>query len=86
METSKQKLGADHPDTLTSMANLAFTWERQCRYVEAIGLMQECVDRRQVVLGINHPHYVLSYNTLDSWILDYRNSYNDYTSTLFYLD
>jgi hypothetical protein len=27
IETSKTKLGADHPDTLTSMANLAFTWE-----------------------------------------------------------
>jgi hypothetical protein len=25
IETSKTKLGADHPDTLTSMANLAFT-------------------------------------------------------------
>ncbi|KAG9241639.1 hypothetical protein BJ878DRAFT_389836, partial [Calycina marina] len=25
METSKTKLGVDHPDTLTSMANLAFT-------------------------------------------------------------
>jgi hypothetical protein len=26
METSKKKLGADHPDTLTSMANLASTF------------------------------------------------------------
>ena len=28
METSKTKLGADHPDTLTSMANLASTYMR----------------------------------------------------------
>lgn len=27
METSKKKLGVDHPDTLTSMNNLSFTWK-----------------------------------------------------------
>jgi hypothetical protein len=27
IETSKTKLGADHPDTLTSMNNLAHTWD-----------------------------------------------------------
>ncbi|KZL81689.1 kinesin light chain 3, partial [Colletotrichum incanum] len=29
METRKTKLGADHPDTLTSMANLASTYRNQ---------------------------------------------------------
>jgi pentatricopeptide repeat protein len=28
METSKTKLGADHPSTLTSMANLASTYRK----------------------------------------------------------
>jgi hypothetical protein len=27
METRKKKLGADYPDTLTSMNNLSFTWK-----------------------------------------------------------
>ncbi|KAJ5111451.1 hypothetical protein N7532_001986 [Penicillium argentinense] len=27
METRKTKLGAEQPDTLTSMANFAFTWK-----------------------------------------------------------
>ena len=33
METRKRKLGADHPSTLTSMNNLAFTWKEQGRHV-----------------------------------------------------
>ena len=32
METRKKKLGADHPDTLTSMANLASTYRNQGRW------------------------------------------------------
>ena len=32
METSKKKLGVDHPDTLTSMANLASTYRNQGRW------------------------------------------------------
>ncbi len=43
METRKTKLGADHPDTLTSMANLAFTWTSQDRYVKALALMESRV-------------------------------------------
>jgi hypothetical protein len=35
METSKRKLGAEHPDTLTSMANLASTYRNQGRWKEA---------------------------------------------------
>jgi hypothetical protein len=31
METSKRVLGAEHPYTLTSMADLAFTWKGQGR-------------------------------------------------------
>ena len=34
-ETSKTKLGADHPDTLTSMANLASTYRNQGRWDDA---------------------------------------------------
>jgi hypothetical protein len=32
METSKMKLGADHPDMLTSIANLALTYRNQGRW------------------------------------------------------
>jgi hypothetical protein len=39
METSKTKLGVDHPDTLTSMNNLAFTWKGIGRYEDALRLI-----------------------------------------------
>ena len=44
METRKAKLGADHPDTLTSMANLAVTWNSQDRHEDALALMQDCIE------------------------------------------
>jgi hypothetical protein len=31
METFKTKLGAEHPDTLTNMANLALTYSKRGR-------------------------------------------------------
>jgi hypothetical protein len=34
-ETRKSKLGEDHPDTLTSMANLVSTFSKQGRWDEA---------------------------------------------------
>jgi hypothetical protein len=34
METFKRVLGAEHPDTLTSMANLASTYRNQGRWKE----------------------------------------------------
>ena len=35
METRNKVLGQDHPDTLTSMANLASTYRSQGRWKEA---------------------------------------------------
>ena len=67
METRKKKLGVDHPDTLTSMANLAFTLKSQGRDREAIALMWECVYRRQHVLGEGHPAFKSSATTLFQW-------------------
>lgn len=53
-ETSKKKLREDHPDMLTSMDNLAFTWEGQGRDAEAVSLMCECVQRRQRIPSAIH--------------------------------
>ncbi len=67
METRKKKLGADHPDTLTSMNNLAFTWKRQGRLTEAIKLMQDCVQLCERILGVHHPHSLASARSLAQW-------------------
>jgi hypothetical protein len=67
METSKKKLGADHPDTLRSMKNLAFTWKAQGRSAEAVVLMRQCVQKRQQVLKASHPSLKSSLAVLERW-------------------
>jgi hypothetical protein len=67
METRKKKLGADHLDTLTSMANLAFIWKAQGRGAEAIVLMRQCGQRRQKVLKASHPDFKSSSKDLEQW-------------------
>jgi hypothetical protein len=67
METSKTKLGVDHPDTLTSMNNLAFTWKGNGKETEAVSLMEECVKFRKRVLGVGHPNSISSCRALDIW-------------------
>jgi len=69
MATRKQKLGPDHPDTLTSMNNLAYMCEGQGRLPEALALVQECVRARRDVLGAQHPHYLSSLKALHAWEL-----------------
>ncbi|KAK0734715.1 P-loop containing nucleoside triphosphate hydrolase protein [Lasiosphaeria miniovina] len=51
METSKTKLGADHPDTLTSMANLASTFWNQGRWEEAEKLFVQVMETSKTNSG-----------------------------------
>jgi Tetratricopeptide repeat len=74
METRKKKLGADHPSTLTSMANLAFMWKEQGRDAEAISLMRECVQLREQVLGAKHPHFISSSDVLAGWVVEQEDT------------
>lgn len=67
METRKTKLGADHPDTLTSMNNLAFTWKDIGRHGDALRLIQTCSTLQQRVLGPDHPHTVSTLRVLIEW-------------------
>jgi hypothetical protein len=67
METRKTKLGVDHPDTLTSMNNLAFTLKGNGKEIKAIRLMKDCVRFRKRVLGLDHPHSISSCRALDTW-------------------
>jgi hypothetical protein len=56
-----------HPDTLSSMNSLAFTWKGTGRETEAVKLPEECVQSRKRVLGLNHPHTRSSCTALDTW-------------------
>jgi hypothetical protein len=44
MET-RRVLGPEHPDTLTCMNNLAWTWKSQGRNYEALELVTTCCSR-----------------------------------------
>ncbi|KAK0745454.1 hypothetical protein B0T18DRAFT_409481 [Schizothecium vesticola] len=67
MEKSKTKLGADHPDTLTSMNNLAITWKGQGRHADALALMEDCAQARRRVLGEEHPYTLSTLATVATW-------------------
>ncbi|KAF1954310.1 kinesin light chain [Byssothecium circinans] len=60
METRKTKLGADHPHTLSSMANL----RNQGRWKEAEELGVQVMETRKRVLGDEHTFTLTSMNNL----------------------
>ncbi|KAL2822076.1 hypothetical protein BJX63DRAFT_417851 [Aspergillus granulosus] len=64
METRKTVLGAEHPDTLTSMTNLASTYWNQGRWNEAEKLQVHVMETLKTVLGAEHPDTLASMNNL----------------------
>ena len=67
METRKRVLKEEHPDTLSSMANLAATYRKQGRWDEAIELMQVVVNLRTKIIGVNHPATLGAVDLLKKW-------------------
>jgi tetratricopeptide (TPR) repeat protein len=55
IETRKNKLGLDHPDTLKIMNQLAWTYQNQGRWKEAEQLQVEVMETRMNKLGLDHP-------------------------------
>jgi Tetratricopeptide repeat len=70
METRTRALGQEHPDTLISMNNLAFTWKGQGRDEEALMLMKNCFQLQRRILGPDHPFTMESLAALDDWKMD----------------
>jgi tetratricopeptide (TPR) repeat protein len=66
METRKRVLGAEHPSTLTSIANLATTFWNQGRWKEAKELEVQVIETRKRVLGVEHPDTLTSIANLAS--------------------
>lgn len=62
----------EHPYTLTSMNNLAFTWKWQGRDSETFQLIEECSELPLQVLGINNSNNILYSDQLASYaVLQY---------------
>jgi hypothetical protein len=55
MDLRKKLLGAEHPDTLTSMANLAIAYRNRGRWNKAEQLNVQVMDMRKRLLGAEHP-------------------------------
>ena len=64
LEMSKRVLGEAHPDTLWSMSNLASSYERVGRSIEAVKVFEACLEIRKRVLGEEHPDTLRSMNGL----------------------
>ncbi|KAK0729439.1 hypothetical protein B0H67DRAFT_479222 [Lasiosphaeris hirsuta] len=62
----KVVLGDEHPDTLTSIANLASTYRNQGRWKEAETLEVQVMEMRKKVLGDEHPDTLTSIANLAS--------------------
>ncbi|KAK4233049.1 hypothetical protein C8A03DRAFT_48277 [Achaetomium macrosporum] len=62
----KTKLGAGHPDTLTSMGNLASTYWNQGRWEEAETLQMQVMETFETKLGADHPDTLTSMANLAS--------------------
>jgi tetratricopeptide (TPR) repeat protein len=58
----KRVFGDDHPNTLTSLNNLAGLFESKGEYDRALQMCEECLTKMKRVLGDDHP------NTLQSLI------------------
>ncbi|RAQ75712.1 kinesin light chain 1 and [Aspergillus flavus] len=69
-ELSKQVLGLEHPDTLTSMANLVLTYWNLGQWKEAEQLEIQVMELRKQVLGPEHPETLTSMHNLASIFRD----------------
>jgi tetratricopeptide (TPR) repeat protein len=64
MEIRKRVLGAEHPDTLTGIGNLALTYWNQGRWKEAEDLEVQVMEIRKRVLGAEHPDTLTNISNL----------------------
>ena len=64
LEACERVLGKEHPDTLTSVNNLADLYQAQGRYGEAEPLYKRALEARERVLGKEHPDTLASVNNL----------------------
>ena len=60
LSAREKVLGPEHPDTLTSMANLASTYWDQSRWKEAEELQVQAMETSKKVLGDEHPDTLAS--------------------------
>ncbi|KZP24461.1 TPR-like protein [Athelia psychrophila] len=74
LEGQTQRLGADHPDTLTTVDHLADVYERQGMYNEAEVLYRQALAGREQQLGGTHPDTLSTVNNF-AWLYQNQGQY-----------
>ncbi|KAF1937469.1 hypothetical protein EJ02DRAFT_505995 [Clathrospora elynae] len=69
-------LGPEHPDTLTSMSNLAGVLDSQSKYEEAELMNRQTLARKEMVLGLEHPSTLTNMNNL-ARVLESQGKYDE---------
>jgi tetratricopeptide (TPR) repeat protein len=72
----KTKLGSDHPQTLYSMCNLAWTYCNEARWGEAEKLQLKVMNAREVKLGCDHPGTLTSRRDL-AWTYERQGRWDE---------
>ena len=76
VEIREGEFGSEHPDTLSSMINLANLYSRQGRYGEAEQLCVETLEALKRVLGMEHPKTLYAMYVL-GWAYLYQGRYDE---------
>jgi serine/threonine protein kinase/Flp pilus assembly protein TadD len=74
LEIRRRVLGPNHPQTLSSMDDLALNLSREGHYSEAEKLQRETLDARRRVLGPRHPDTLTSMSNL-AWAIGRQGRY-----------
>jgi tetratricopeptide (TPR) repeat protein len=88
----EEVLGPEHPDTLTSMSNLAWMLSSQGKYEEAEAMNRQTLARYERVLGPEHPdtlgsvyclaHLLAKQQRVDESLLWYQRASDGYDTAL----
>ncbi|KAK3341084.1 hypothetical protein B0T25DRAFT_329824 [Lasiosphaeria hispida] len=76
LQLSEKVSGQEHPDTLTSMNNLALVLRGQGKYQEAEQMHRRALQLREKVLGQEHPDTLTSMNNL-ALVLQSQGKYQE---------
>ncbi|KAL9473780.1 hypothetical protein ACSS6W_008160 [Trichoderma asperelloides] len=76
LELQTKMLGAEHPDMLASMNNLASIFYKQGRYNKAEVIYRQVLELQTKVLGAEHPDMLISMNNLAA-VLCSQGKYNE---------
>ncbi|MBD2353605.1 tetratricopeptide repeat protein [Tolypothrix sp. FACHB-123] len=75
LESTKKRLGAEHPDVATSLNNLALLYASQGQYSQAEALNIQALELMRRLLGEEHPDVATSLNNLAS-LYDSQGKYS----------